>query len=77
MLDVSGSMSDNDRIDIARQAAQFVVDSLSMFDYFAVVTFDDKAYNLGTNPSILLSPFTFSVQAATRWSKALRLTRSA
>jgi len=44
VIDVSGSMATAGRIDLAREAAYRVVDALSVFDQFAVVTFDSDSY---------------------------------
>ena len=56
VLDVSGSMDTAGRIDIAKDAAKTIVDTLSIFDYFAVVTFNDAARTIGP-PFSILSPF--------------------
>jgi len=45
-------MSTANRIGLARQAAYRVVNTLSMFDRFAVVTFDSDSYYLCTRSPI-------------------------
>lgn len=46
-MDTSGSMQQVDRMGIAREAAKTIVDTLNIFDYFAVVTFNSVADTLG------------------------------
>ena len=48
ILDVSGSMSG--RIDLAKQAANSVIDALTIGDHFGVVTFSSSAESLNARP---------------------------
>jgi Mg-chelatase subunit ChlD len=43
ILDISGSMSRQDRISLAKQAAIDVISALTIGDHFGVVLFSDKA----------------------------------
>ncbi|MBD3290308.1 VWA domain-containing protein [candidate division KSB1 bacterium] len=45
VLDKSGSMGSENKLENARQAALFVVDNLSSSDYFSLVTYDTHVYN--------------------------------
>jgi len=53
VIDVSGSMTEAGRIDTAKEAAKTIIDTLNIFDYFAVVTFSDSARTLGSATKIL------------------------
>eukprot|EP00028_Trichosphaerium_sp_Am-I-7-wt_P007585 CAMPEP_0168534572 /NCGR_PEP_ID=MMETSP0405-20121227/18023_1 /TAXON_ID=498012 /ORGANISM="Trichosphaerium sp, Strain Am-I-7 wt" /LENGTH=1106 /DNA_ID=CAMNT_0008561391 /DNA_START=25 /DNA_END=3345 /DNA_ORIENTATION=- len=44
LLDVSGSMTINGRIDFAKQAANTVIDTLTEKDFFNVIAFRDQAF---------------------------------
>ena len=46
ILDVSGSMSQNGRLESMKKAAIEMIDSLSFADYIGVVTFSSKAQTL-------------------------------
>jgi len=47
VVDVSGSMDDYNRMDMAREAAITIVDTLTVADRFAIVAFSDEAEQVG------------------------------
>ncbi|KAL7486189.1 hypothetical protein ACHAW6_012402 [Cyclotella cf. meneghiniana] len=53
VLDVSGSMNDYRRMDVAKDAARTVVETLSVADRFAVITFSDDATQIGGETGLI------------------------
>ena len=53
VIDVSGSMSDYERMNIAKDAAVTIIDTLTIADRFAIVAFSDTASIIGGNTMLI------------------------
>ncbi|KAL7486287.1 hypothetical protein ACHAW6_011887 [Cyclotella cf. meneghiniana] len=53
VLDVSGSMDGYGRMDVAKDAARTIVETLSFADRFAVITFSDDASQIGGETGLI------------------------
>ena len=53
VIDVSGSMDEYRRIDLAKEAASTIVSTLTVADRVAIVTFSDKASLIGGQTSLI------------------------
>eukprot|EP00979_Chaetoceros_neogracilis_P012659 scaffold3412_cov167-Chaetoceros_neogracile.AAC.1 len=71
VLDISGSMGNEQRIDKLKLAASRVISTLGIGDYFAVVSFSDDAIQLGTEDLLLSRATDDNKNAMLRYIDAL------